>query len=252
VEHSVETPFGTRWFAVTISPVAGSSPEAPRFATVSVEITERKRAEAHQRLLIDELNHRVKNLLAIVQSLAQMSFRGDQVSSSAKQAFEARLSAVAAAHNLLVRENWEAASMLALVSEAVGPGCGADRARIDVEGPDIDLPPKTAVSIALALHELCTNAVKYGALSNAVGRVSVRWSIENGAPKRLHMSWVESGGPPVVKPSARGFGSRLIERGLAAELGGPVTIDFRPEGLVCVVDAPLPRLADNTRARTTP
>ena len=141
--------------------------------------------------------------------------------------------------------------MVALVSEAVGPGCGADRARIEIEGPDIELPPKTAVSIALALHELCTNAVKYGALSNATGRVGVRWSIENSELKRLHMSWVESGGPPVVKPSARGFGSRLIERGLAAELGGVVTMDFRPEGLVCTIDAPLPRLDDNTRVRTT-
>lgn len=251
VEHPVDTPSGTRWFAVTISPVAGRSVDAPRFATASVEITQRKRAEAHQKLLIDELHHRVKNMLAIVQSLAQQSFRGDRASPAAKQAFEARLSAVAAAHDLLVRQNWEAASLLALASEAAGPGCGADRARIDIEGPDIELPSKTAVSLALALHELCTNAVKYGALSNRTGRVAVRWSIEGGEPRRLRMSWTESGGPPVVAPSARGFGSRLIERGLAAELGGPVTLDFRPEGLVCTIDAPLPRVDAKPSVRGT-
>lgn len=254
VENAIDTAAGTRWFAVTISPVADSPPEAPRFATVSVEISERKRAEARQQLLINELHHRVKNLLAIVQSLAQQSFRGDQASPSARQAFESRLSAVAAAHDLLVRRDWEAASLLRLVSESAGPGCGADRARIDIDGPDIDLPSKTAVSLALALHELCTNAVKYGALSNASGRIAVRWSVEDGDPQRLRMTWTESGGPPVAVPSIRGFGSRLIERALAAELGGPVVMDFRPEGLVCTVDAPLPRIdgkAAGARASST-
>lgn len=174
LERCFETKTGTRWFATTISLIAGSPPEAPRFATAALEITDRKRAEARQRLLLDELNHRVKNTLAVVQSLAQQSFRGDLADSTAKQAFEARLMAVAAAHKLLVQQDWAAVSVRALVADVAGPGCGADRARLDLDGPDVELPPQTAVSIALALHELCTNAVKYGALFNDRGRISVR------------------------------------------------------------------------------
>ncbi|WP_347303507.1 HWE histidine kinase domain-containing protein [Croceibacterium sp. TMG7-5b_MA50] len=240
LERCFETAAGTRWFATTISPIAGSAPDAPRFATASLEITDRKRAEAQQRLLLDELNHRVKNTLAVVQSLAQQSFRGDMATSAAKQAFEARLMAVAAAHKLLVQQDWVAVSVSALVADVVGPGCGADRGRIDISGPDMELPPQTAVSIALALHELCTNAVKYGALSNDRGRVSIRWKQEPPGGGRLRFTWVESDGPPVTAPTTRGFGSRLIERALAAELGSPVAMDFRPEGLICMIEAILP------------
>jgi PAS domain S-box-containing protein len=241
-EQPVRTVTGTRWFATTVSPIAASPADAPRFATASLEITERKRAEAHQKLLLDELNHRVKNTLAVVQSLAQQSFRGDQAKPAAKSAFEARLAAVASAHNLLVRQDWTSASMRTLVTDVAGPGCGADPARVDVEGPDFALSPRTAVSVALALHELCTNAVKYGALSNDIGRVAIGWSLQQGDTPHLRMRWVESGGPPVVAPTARGFGSRLIERALAAELGGPVVMEFSREGLVCTIEAPLSRL----------
>ena len=244
LERCFETVEGTRWFATTISPVAGSPRTAPRFATASLEITERKRAEARQRLLLDELNHRVKNTLAVVQSLAQQSFRGDLADPAAKRAFEARLMAVAAAHKLLVQQDWDAVSLRALVADVAGPGCGADRARVDAEGPDVELPAQTAVSIALALHELCTNAVKYGALSNDSGRVAVRWAQE---ATQLRISWTERGGPPVAAPSTRGFGSRLIERALAAELGSPVSMKFRAEGLACVIETTLPARVDKLR-----
>ena len=239
VERSIETATGTRWFAVTISPIAGSPPEAPRFAMAAVDITDRKRGEAHQRLLLDELNHRVKNTLAVVQSLAQQSFRGDQATPAARRAFEARLAAVASAHNLLVRQDWTSASLRVLAAEVAGPGCGADRARIDLDGPDILLPPPTAVSLALAFHELCTNAVKYGSLSNDEGRVTLRWTVAPGDPKRLCITWSEHGGPLVTLPEARGFGSRLIERALSMELGGPVQMRFLPHGLICTIEAPL-------------
>jgi two-component sensor histidine kinase/PAS domain-containing protein len=240
LERCFETAAGTRWFATTISPISGSPTDAPRFATASLEITERKRAEAQQRLLLNELNHRVKNTLAIVQSLAQQSFRGDLADPAAKRAFEARLMAVAAAHKLLVEQAWEAVSLRALVADVAGPGCGADRRRVDASGPEVELPPQTAVSIALALHELCTNAVKYGALSNDSGRVSIEWRWEDADAGRLRLIWSESGGPLVVAPDRRGFGSRLIERALAAELGSPVMMDFRTKGLVCVISATLP------------
>ncbi|HEX8192027.1 MAG TPA: HWE histidine kinase domain-containing protein [Allosphingosinicella sp.] len=203
-------------------------------------VLERKRTEEHQRLLLNELNHRVKNTLAVIQSIAQQTFRGDAAAPEARQAFESRLTALAAAHDLLTGRNWEAASLRAVIDRA-GIGCGAGSDRIRVRGEDIELAPRTAVSIAMALHELCTNAVKYGALSGEEGRVTVAWTVSGAAgARRLSLSWTEDGGPPVLPPSRRGFGSRMIERGLASELGGTAELLFREEGVICRVEAPLP------------
>jgi PAS domain S-box-containing protein len=202
---------------------------------ITRDISERKRAEEHQRLLINELNHRVKNTLAIVQGLAHQSFKGHQVPAQVRNAFDGRLAALSAAHNILTEQSWEHASLGEIVEGTIAPYRGrADR--IVAEGPDIAISPKTAVNLALALHELATNASKYGALSAAAGRVEIRWRAED---KRLRMVWRESGGPPVEPPATRGFGTRMIERGLASELGGAVKIDFRPEGVVCTLDADL-------------
>jgi PAS domain S-box-containing protein len=203
-------------------------------------VLERKRTEEHQRLLLNELNHRVKNTLAVIQSIAQQTFRGDAAAPDARQAFESRLTALAAAHDLLTGRNWEAASLLDVIDRA-GIGCGVGNERITIQGEDIELAPRTAVSISMALHELCTNAVKYGALSNEEGRVTVAWTLAGEAGgRRLSLRWSEQGGPPVPPPARRGFGSRMIERGLAAELGGTAELLFRPEGVVCRVEAPLP------------
>lgn len=202
-------------------------------------VLERKRTEAHQRLLVNELNHRVKNTLAIVQSIATQTFKGKNTDEAARNAFESRLAALAAAHDLLTAENWEAAPLRQVVEEA-GLGCGVPGDRISVTGPDLRLQPKTAVSIAMALHELCTNAVKYGALSTPSGRVDIAWEIVAGEPGRLRLSWKEKGGPPVAAPARRGFGSRLIERGLASELGGSAELHFLPSGVHFALDAPLP------------
>ena len=215
-------------------------------AAVIRDITERKRTERElhetrdrQRLLINELNHRVKNSLAIVQAIAQQSFKGAHSSPEARAAFEGRLSALSSAHDLLTRESWETASMGQVIADAVAPYRGHPE-RFEIEGPDLRLPPKTAVSLALALHELATNAVKYGGLSNNDGCVEIKWAVEEaGGAERLRLVWREKGGPPVTPPEKRGFGSRLIERSLAAEFGGTVTIDFNPEGVVCTVLAPL-------------
>jgi two-component sensor histidine kinase len=179
----------------------------------------------------------VKNTLAIVQGIAWQSFRAGGVPVSVREAFEGRLTALAAAHDVLTRQNWEAGSVLHIVAEATAPHHAGD-GRLTAEGPNVDLEPKTAVALALAMHELATNAVKYGALSTARGRVDVRWSIEAGV---LKLTWRETGGPPVVAAQIeRGFGARLLEQGLAGELDGSVTLDFRPEGLVCRMEAPLP------------
>jgi PAS domain S-box-containing protein len=206
-----------------------------RMVGTNMDVTERRRSEERQRLLVNELNHRVKNTLAIVQGIAAQSFKGLDVPRSVREAFEARLGALSAAHNLLTRENWETASIAQVIGDAVRPYGGAPRVRLD--GPDLRLPPKTAVSLALAVHELGTNAAKYGALSTEEGRVDVRWSAEGD---RLSFTWRESGGPPVAPPASRGFGTRMIERALAAEFGGTARIDFEPDGVVCRVDASLP------------
>lgn len=133
--------------------------------------------------------------------------------------------------------------MRQIIDDAVRPH--GEVGRFTLEGPDLTILPKTAISLALAIHELATNAVKHGALSRPEGRVSIRWARVRGAgPARLTMTWQETGGPPVAVPNRRGFGTRMIERGLAAELGGTVQIEFRPEGLTCTVDAPLPEGAE--------
>jgi len=207
------------------------------------DMTEAKRAETHLRLLIDELNHRVKNTLAIVQGIAQQSFKDDVPPRQARAAFEGRLAALSEAHNLLTREHWSLVSMRQIIEDALRPHGEAGRFTLD--GPDLTILPKTAISLALAIHELATNAVKHGALSCPEGRISVAWQrIRGDGPARLTLRWEESGGPAVEPPTRRGFGTRMIERGLAAELGGTVTIDFRPGGLVCTVDAPLPEGAE--------
>jgi PAS domain S-box-containing protein len=223
-----------------------ASPDADLLLTVRTlgeqvgRVLERKRTEAHQRLLVNELNHRVKNMLAVIQSIAQQTFRGEAAAPEARVAFESRLRALASAHDLLTGRNWEAASLAEVVARAA-KGCGADDGRIAFEGEDVEVAPRTAVSLAMAVHELCTNAVKYGALSTDAGRVAVAWSVAGkGEGRRLALRWTESGGPPVLPPGRRGFGSRMIERGLSAELGGDVELLFRPEGVVCRIDAPLP------------
>jgi PAS domain S-box-containing protein len=207
---------------------------------IARDVTEAKRAETHLRLLVDELNHRVKNTLAIVQGIIQQTFRSDRAPELARAAFEGRLAALSEAHSLLTREHWGPVSMASIISDAVAPHAGETQ-RIDLSGPNLQIAPKTAISLALAIHELATNAVKYGALARPEGSVEIDWQIADGPEgRRMHLEWQEHGGPPVEPPSHRGFGTRMIERGLAAELGGSVRIDFAPEGVRCTVDAPLP------------
>ena len=188
----------------------------------------RAEGERHQQILIGELNHRVKNTLAVVQSLAHQTFRGSTSPQAAIAAFEARLRALASAHNLLTEQRWEAASMMQIVRAAMTPFCDANRCHI--QGPDFKVPPQTAVTLALALHELATNASKYGSLSADEGRIDVSWTEQEG---QFDLLWRESGGPRVREPETEGFGTRLIKRGLAAELHGSVDLDFQPDGLVC-------------------
>ena len=198
--------------------------------TLALEMEHRRRIERHQNLLLDELNHRVKNTLATVQAMAIQTLKG--VDAAARDAFLARLFALSSQHDLLTMDNWEGASLEGVVRRALRPYRDEERSRFAVEGPAVHLEPKRALALGMGFHELATNAARYGALSNAHGMVHVTWSMEaDGESLKLH--WREQGGPPVSEPARRGFGLRLIEHGLGRELGGAVTVDFAPDGLVC-------------------
>jgi PAS domain S-box-containing protein len=215
---------------------------------IQIDITDHKRSEEHLMLLINELNHRVKNTLATVQSLASQSFRGLKAQGvqdlpGAYATFEARLFALARGHDILTRENWEGAGLDEIVTQAFAPyrDVSEDCSRIRINGPDLRVAPSMALSLSMALHELCTNAVKYGALGAPEGQVHVSWStLVAASGPRLVMWWKEVGGPPVSPPLRKGFGSRLIQDGLARELNGEVRLDYQPEGVICTIDVPLP------------
>ena len=231
-----------RFLDFVYQPIVSAEGEATGVFVQGHDVTDQKRGEEHQQLLIHELNHRVKNTLSIVQALAMQSFNDNVEPAAARRTFDARLTALSAAHNLLTMENWESAGLLETIKASVAATAGANIERVSIEGPDTVIAPQTAVSVAMAVHELCTNAIKYGALSNDTGRVEVRWATSpaSGGMIDLELQWTESGGPPVVAPSRRGFGTRLIERGLSAELRSKVTLDFDPGGLRCTISAKLP------------
>lgn len=200
------------------------------------EVDERRRVEARQKLLIHELNHRVKNMLATVQSVARQSLGRSGVAGPLID-FEERLMALAWAHDILTREHWAGASLRTILERTMAPH---DRDRVSLDGPDLRISPKMALALAMGAHELATNAVKYGALSVDEGTVEITWRLEEDFdPPRLILDWRERGGPRVDPPSRRGFGSRLLERGLAHELGGEVKIRFVAAGVRCRIVAPL-------------
>jgi two-component sensor histidine kinase len=214
---------------------------------LQIDITDHKRAEEHLRLLINELNHRVKNTLATVQSLAAQSFHrigtgGNENIVGAYSAFEARLFALARGHDVLTRENWESACLTEVVTQTFAPyrDHPGDCKRIKIDGPNLRVPPPMALSLSMALHELSTNALKYGALGASGGQVRISWStVTASTGMRLVMRWEENGGPAVIPPTRKGFGSRLIQDGLARELNGVVQLSYEPHGVVCTIDVPL-------------
>jgi two-component sensor histidine kinase/PAS domain-containing protein len=206
----------------------------------SLDITERKRMEEQRRLLINELNHRVKNTLATVQSIVMHTLRSSDVKRDARKTLVDRIIALSRVHDVLTRENWEGAELREIIDNLLNPYAGGHR--FIVSGPAARLPPSLALTLALSFHELVTNAAKYGALSNEHGTVTISWQIVDapGEPL-LKLHWEEQDGPPVRPPDRSGFGSELIRRSLAAEAGGAVTLDYLPGGLVCVMETPIPR-----------
>jgi PAS domain S-box-containing protein len=231
---------GWRTYDYIFTPVFNDAGEVEAVSGTTRDITDLKRAEEHLQLLVNELNHRVKNTLATVQSIAHQTFRGDAASPAALSAFEARLMALSDVHSVLTRTNWEGANLREVAGRAMAPfQASADGAeRIALTGDDVQLSPQAAVALAMGFHELASNAVKYGALSNGSGTVRLNWHAEEG---RLRLTWAESGGPPVEAPTRRGFGTRLIEQGLARELNGTVELRYEPAGAVCTIDIEAPR-----------
>jgi PAS domain S-box-containing protein len=223
-----------RWWDTTVSPILEDG-RVTRVLATSRDVTDVVLSESHRRLLVNELNHRVKNTLATVQSIASQSLRNAGVDEAVRDALEGRLMAIAATHNVLTDENWSAASLRQIVDGSVAP-YSANAGQLTITGQDLMVSPKPAVVMAMAFHELAINALKYGALSSPAGHVDISWSVD--ADDQLSIEWAERGGPAVRPPERRGFGSRIVQRALPTELGGAVAIDYRPEGLHCSIRSP--------------
>ncbi len=241
MEHRVRRPDGSvGWTFSRAVPILDDAGEISEWFGTATDVTERHRTEDHLRLVVNELNHRVKNNLAMTQAIAQQTFRGAEDLGQAQTRFSERIMALAQANDLLTGERGAGVSLKGAVEQAVRPHCEREE-RLTIEGPEVQLSPKTALSLSLAMHELATNALKHGAWSTAAGSVALTWRLyaPDKGGERIHIEWREQGGPPVAVPARRGFGSRLIERGLSAEMGGDVRMMFEPEGLICTIDAPL-------------
>ena len=219
-----------------------------RFFGVLEDVTERRRAQEQQAYLAGELSHRVKNILTLAQSVAETTLRNAPDLASARRALTGRLQALSQAHDVLLMDHWEAAPVADLVAGAVA-SLSLEPARIDASGPPLRLNSRAALQLALALHELATNAAKHGSLSTSAGRVVIRWSVEQaeGGP-RFRFAWEEEGGPTVVEPSRKGFGARVLERATAAAFQGEVRLVYAPGGVRWSVTAPMAGLREGADA----
>jgi two-component sensor histidine kinase len=239
-EHQVRQTDGSfGWTLSRAVPIFDDNGEITEWFGAASNITERRRNEEHLRLVVHELNHRVKNNLAMTQAIATQTFRNATDMKEAQARFSARMVALGEANDLLTGERWVGASLRGAIEQAIRSQC-PDESRCVLTGGDIKLSPKTALALTLSMHELATNALKYGAWSNADGKVDVSFAIYAGPEgvSRLRIEWRETGGPVVSPPERRGFGSALVERGLAREMSGEVKMAFLPDGLVCTIDAP--------------
>jgi PAS domain S-box-containing protein len=221
-----------RWCVGTAAATVDKAGRVIRVSGVTVDITERKRAEARQNLLTREVDHRAKNALALAQSIVRLT-RGESVRAYI-QAVEGRISALARVHTILSLSSWQGAEMIKLVDEELAPYSMGDQ--ISFSGSNIQLQPATAQTLAMALHELVTNSAKYGALSTLSGRLIIKWEVQADA---LEMLWEERNGPTVEEPVSRGFGTRSVIASIESQLGGHAQFDWRSEGLICRLSVPL-------------
>jgi two-component sensor histidine kinase len=209
---------------------------ALRIIGVNIDVTERKRAEQHQRALNAELDHRVKNVLATVSAIISQTHEASRSPEDFVAGLNRRIKSLARTHELLSRSNWHGAPLVEITRRELAP-YGATH--VDIGGPSVTLKAEATQAVATVLHELSTNAAKYGAFSNRTGRVSVRWRwLPNGAHDRLIIEWQEVGGPPVLAPSQSGYGTSIIRELIPFELGGAVELSFDPEGTSCRLEIP--------------
>ena len=235
LERGVET-----WWDIAVTPIDGADGRPERILAVSRDITELKQNEDRQTLLMQELAHRVKNTLAMVQAISAQTLRNADSLGAAAEALGARLFALARAHDVLLQGSWSSVALADLVATAVTLHGGGEAGRFTVCGPDVTLAARPGLMLALMLHELGTNAAKYGALSVPAGRVAVAWEIAGPAEApALRFRWEESGGPPVSPPARPGFGSRLIQRSLTFGFGGSAQLTYPATGVVLALEAPL-------------
>ncbi len=217
--------------------------KASELIGVDFDITEQKQAEAQQQFLLGELNHRIKNMLAIVQAIVGQTVRGSENRETAIRDVGARLVTLSNTHDLLTTSNGRGASLYDVVSAELGP---YGEQRIRCHGPDVTLNPRAAMAFGIVFHELATNATKYGALSAHDGCVAVLWRVAGDADDRLDLQWREAGGPIVPSPRRQGFGSRLIEASVTDKLGGTISVDYAPSGVVCAMSIPLATAASHS------
>lgn len=237
LRRSSDGPPQERFIDFIYQPILDRDGEATGVFVEGYDVTDRVRAEEQQKLLLDELNHRVKNTLATVQAIAAHTLRNHTDPKAFRELFEARLMALSGTHDLLTARNWRSARLHDVLLVELSPH---GEGRYELDGQDVNLSPNEALTLGLVFHELATNAAKYGALSRQEGRVCVAWRVSNAAGgERLSLTWREVGGPPVTPPKRRGFGSRLIERSLRGDIEGSASLDFAPEGLICRLEAPL-------------
>ncbi|WP_296067369.1 PAS domain S-box protein [uncultured Agrobacterium sp.] len=227
---------------LSVSPICDANGNVIGASKTAQDITARKDAERLRSILVNELHHRVKNILATVIAIARQTIGRDKANHEDVEAFTNRLSSLSRAQDLLVHADWQQADLRAIVQQALSP-YPADA--FAVSGPSVFLPPKAVVSLSLALHELATNAAKYGALSVLGGQVSISWKFERVGDDRLTIIWEERGGPEVMPPARKGFGSTLVERLLAAELKGQTKFSYEKSGVICVIETEMSKLADD-------
>lgn len=215
--------------SLTVSPIMNAQGRIIGASKIARDISERKKLQTQQNFLVAEMKHRIKNTLSIVQAIAHNSLQSASVQD--RESFQGRLTALARAHDLLTVENWDKAPVRTIVEKSVSPFADDNRDKFSIAGPDLLLNPSKAVALTLALHELATNAVKYGSLSNGTGRVSIAWDAGESGSSGVKLHWMETGGPPVKPPEKKGFGSVLIAHSFERQV-----FDFQPNGLVCTLE----------------
>jgi len=237
-ELQIDNGANARWFDFHIEPLRGREKEIVGLSCAVVDITARKDNEEHLRLVMRELTHRSKNLLAIIQALARQTARyADSIDGFLNQ-FTARVQALSRSHDILVQEGWHGAYLADLLRSQIGPYVDQEKPQASWEGPPVRLRPEAAQSLGLALHELASNAAKYGALSAPTGRVCIQWTIAGPNNDGIEIVWSEQGGPPVGVPQKHGFGSLVIERNLPRSLESEVELRFLAEGARCRIKIP--------------